>query len=142
MYHTYRLYCITLIVPNYVSFQLSAKNCLFKTLSNIYVLTIVWILFIRGRYCDVELLTILPSPCWRQCSATISKVLSRGPAWTRNYEKFTSTKCTNYREKHYNISLCGAKLKPRIKFRLSLSGEVATWRGVKNGGGNSISFAR
>ena len=120
MYHTYRLYCITLIVPKYVSFQLSAKNCLFKTLSNIYVLTIVWILFIRGRYCDVELLTILPSPCWRQCSATISKVLSRGPAWTRNYEKFTSTKCTNYREKHYNISLCGAKLKPRIKFRLSL----------------------
>ena len=57
MYHTYRLYCITLIVQKYVSFQLSAKNCLFKTLSNIYVLTIVWILFIRGRYCDVELLT-------------------------------------------------------------------------------------
>ena len=44
--------CITLIVPKYVSFQLSAKNCRFKTLSNIYVLPIVWILFIWGRYCD------------------------------------------------------------------------------------------
>ena len=62
MYHTYRLYCITLIVPKYVSFQLSAKNCLFKTLSNIYVLTIVWILFIRGRYCD----------CWATNNTTIT----------------------------------------------------------------------
>ena len=65
-----------------------------------------------------------------QALVTISKVLSRGPAWTRNYEKFTSTKCTNYQEKHYNISLCGAKLKPRIKFCLSLS---IRWSGYLTG---------